>query len=204
MISSVTKPLNNVPVGKLGKPRYGSKSDSLGNPLGAGQLLCTGAAVAISGGINYLQFSNRQSFDLNGNTYSLSDQWSLIAFRQRDADNVQNHFGITLRPGGVSSSSRQDLEDELTGTDLIKTVSFKVSGRGGTYWYRPYDTGHGARNSFYVEDGNSNNWIFFRMLGLPAENDVRFPAFKTASGEIFSPSLSSGDADTTLKITIYV
>ena len=100
MISSLSKPVIGACVGQIDKPLYGSKSDSLGNPLGEGQLICSNGHVQRDSGGNYIRFSSHNDFVINGTTY-LEQFWmdGFLIYRSKDSggdwDYKYAHLGFT-------------------------------------------------------------------------------------------------------------
>lgn len=195
MISSLEKPLNSAAIGQVGKPLYGSKSDSLGNPLGAGQVIGTDGRVVRHESMNYIRFHSLQDFVINGTTHTLHSNWhGLLIFRSRDSasegwDYIQLGIVSTLSGGS-------DIVDDLTNTDLLKTASIKIEGTGGSNYYRPYDTGFDNKRSWNVE----GSYLSLRTSTFPV-----IPEFISGAGNSFSNDASLvGESDSNLKVTLYV
>jgi len=196
MISSLEKPLNSAPIGQVGKPLYGSRSDSLGNPLGAGQLICSNGHVMRGDDTNYIRLSAHNNFVINGTTYNEVnfDYYAFLIYRARDASGGWDYFRFGFQT--ASNSQGSDLENDLTNTNLIKTASIKIEGTGGSNYYRPYDTGVGDRRSWY-RDGDH--------LGLRTLGVSQLPEFISGAGNPFSNDASLvGESDSNLKVTLYV
>ena len=94
MISSVEKPLNSAPIGQIGKPLHGSKSDSLGNPLGEGQVIGSDGYVLRGSSTNYIRLSIHHDFVIDGTTYDESNfgWYAYLIFRGKDASSDWNYF----------------------------------------------------------------------------------------------------------------
>ena len=196
MISSVEKPLNSTAIGQVGKPLYGSKSDSLGNPLGAGQLICSNGHVERDADTNYIRLSSHNDFVINGTTYNESNfgWWAFLIYRARDGVSDWDYFRFGLFTHTNPQAS--DLINDLTNTDLIKTASIKIEGTGGSNYYRPYDSGVGDKRSWY-EDGHH--------VGLRTQAVSQLPEFISGAGNPFSNDASLvGESDSNLKVTLYV
>ena len=196
MISSLEKPLNSAAIGQIGKPLYGSKSDSLGNPLGEGQLICSNGHVMRGDDVNYIRLSVHNDFVINGTTYNEANfgYYAFLIYRARDSVGGYQYFRFGFQTG--SNSQGSDLENDLINTNLIKTASIKIEGTGGSNYYRPYDTGVADRRSWY-EDGG--------FLGLRTGLISELPEFISGAGNPFSNDASLvGESDSNLKVTLYV